>query len=77
MIITFIMIMSKGLYIVKAKRSYTVVKIENYKFEVLECSNRERCKSMGILSCPPFCDKITELKKFLRFGTSKYKIEPR
>jgi len=69
--------MESLIYVVKSKRCYTVIKVEGNNFEVLDCSNMEKCRSMGILKCPPFCDKITALKNYLRFGHCKYEVELR
>lgn len=70
-------VVESQIYIVKAKRSFAVLRIEEGKFTVLECSNREKCESMNIINCPPFCDKVSVLKNYLRFGSCKngYVIE--
>jgi len=80
-IIIIIMIISmsnlKKLYVVKTKRSYAVMSVEGETIIVVECSNKEKCESMGIFNCPPFCDKICALKNYLKTGRCKkgFKIE--
>jgi hypothetical protein len=51
--------------------------VEGETIIVVECSNKEKCESMGIFNCPPFCDKICALKNYLKTGRCKkgFKIE--
>ncbi len=78
--ITLIMIISmssglKKLYAIKTKRSYAVMSVEGETIVVVECSNKEKCESMGIFNCPPFCDKICVLKNYLRTGRCRKGFE--
>lgn len=56
---------------VKTKRCETIVCLSNDGLKVILCNNREKCLNMGITSCPPFCDKISALKQYLRSGKRK------
>ncbi len=62
------------LFRVVTKNGYTVIVLSD-NIEVLECTNFEKCRAMGITVCPPFCERIAEFKKFLRFGKCKFKVE--
>ncbi len=55
-------------FVVRSKRSWAEIAVSDEGLKVLNCSNRERCASMGITNCPPFCDKICALKIYLRSG---------
>ena len=78
MIVIMVMTMTNELikFEVRTKRCRTIIQILGNNLEVMLCENRERCVSMGITNCPPFCDKISALKLYLRTGKSKngYKI---
>ncbi|ADB58506.1 hypothetical protein [Archaeoglobus profundus] len=62
-------------FLVKTRNSHAVICVTGNRFHVLECSNKDRCEKMGILNCPPYCDKISALKNYLRTGRVKGRLE--
>ena len=60
---------------VSSGNSFAIIAYDGSSYEVIHCTNMEKCRMAGIVNCPPFCEKITELKKFLRFGRCRLKVE--
>ncbi len=60
---------------VSSRNSFAIIAYNGSSYKVIECTNMEKCRMAGIVNCPPFCEKISELKKFLRFGKCRLKVE--
>ncbi|WP_457549120.1 hypothetical protein [Archaeoglobus sp.] len=62
------------IYRVSSRNSFAIIAYDGSNYEVIYCTNMEKCRMAGIVNCPPFCEKISELKKFIRFGRCRLKV---